>query len=114
MNGTSQGPFSRGSAPRADVREGETRLCDIIGKCPDVVRAPLEGGRAKVFFQPIADRRPASAEIALAPAGKAGGFTFPRAYVSLRRVSRLALLAFAGKQFIELLQLLRQCGRRSL
>lgn len=31
-----------------------------------------------------------------------------------RRVSRPALLAFAGKQFVELLQLLRQCGRRAL
>ena len=39
---------------------------------------------------------------------------FPRADVPPRRVSRPALLAFAGKQFVELLQLLRQSGRRAL
>ncbi len=48
-----------------------------------------------------------------APARKAGG-SLPRADVPSRRVSRPALLAYAGKQFVELLQLLRQCGRRAL
>ncbi len=48
-----------------------------------------------------------------APARKAGGVTSQEQTFS-RRVSRPALLAYAGKQFVELLQLLRQCGRRAL
>jgi hypothetical protein len=47
------------------------------------------------------------------PDGKAGGVS-PRADVPRGAFPDPRLLSYAGKQFVELLQLLRQSGRRAL
>jgi len=49
-----------------------------------------------------------------APAGKAGGVTFQAQTFAPGEFPDPALHIYAGKQFVELLQLLRQSGRRAL